>query len=707
MVETRTVVAVSAASAAIAIAGYIVYFDYKRRNDPEFRKKLRKEKKKAAKNAKEVETETPPVPGRSPEELKELLAKIGAEPLPTLPAEREKYFMEHVGIGEQMLLRGPAFEVPAALAFYRALRAYPAPMEIIVIFQNTLPPQIFALVMQLTSLDVELEGDSEAEAETKADNMSEPEVVSAAQSEPGAESPPEIVPEPGTKDSTEAQDLSYAEVAGKAAESEPEPTPAQGSEPPVPESHQEPAPEPESTGPRDPAAVPLGSDSDDDTRSDVHSETDSYHQTKQRAEGYYDVFPPKNMNVKIVNVPVKDKSGKPAESDGKPILRSALVSAKEIKAGDVIYMEKAIVAVLDFDLQNLRTHCTHCLRRVDVPISVPDDPLDASYCSKECQTVSKIHSQNVLFGLDPPVPPNPDEPEKPKSEAELVERRKSQEEFVEILRKAGATRALLVARFIASMVAEQSAKLGAAINPSSKNSSPADLFGLPEPEGDPAAYSFYDHVERLKYLEILETPIELEEVNALKKVMRNAMEGLEEFVGDRYPLLKGKLAYNVIGVAFGSGRDDKPPVTVRPEDIERTRTPHGTSRQTGSAFYRVSSYLAHSCTPNVAPSFHTGTSDLHLVANEDIPEGTELTMAYVDVNQGPTETRLEARRRRRQELARGWRFACECPRCLKEVEEGILNEDKNTEGNDAAKEENLELGPEAKLEDAVRRYETG
>ncbi|KAH7343406.1 MAS20 protein import receptor-domain-containing protein [Rhizoctonia solani] len=582
MVETRTVVAVSAASAAIAVAGYMVYFDYKRRNDPEFRKKLRKEKKKAAKSAKEGEVETPSAPGRSPEELKAMLDQISAEPLPTLPADREKYFMDHVGMGEQMLLRGPAFEVPAALAFYRALRAYPSPVEIIMIFQNTLPPHIFALVMQLASLDI-----------------------------------------------------------------------------------------------------------------------------KQRAEGYYDVFPPKKMNVKIANVSMKDKSGKPAENDGKPILRSTLVSAKDIKAGDVIYMEKAVVAALDFDLQNLRTHCTHCLRRVDTPISVPDDPLDATYCSKGCQTASYIQSQNVLFGLDPPVPPNPDEPEKPKTEAELVERRKSQEEFVETLRKAGATRALLVARFIASMVAEQSAKLGAAINPSSKDSSPADLFGLPEPEGDPTAYSFYDHVERLKYLEILETPIELEEVNALKKVMKNAMEGLEEFVGDRYPLLKGKLAYNAIGVAFGSGRDDKPPVTVRPEDIERTRTPHGTSRQTGSAFYRVSSYLAHSCIPNVAPSFHTGTSDLHLVANEDIPEGTELTMSYVDVNQGPAETRLEARRRRRQELARGWRFACECPRCLKEVEDGILNEDKNTEGDGAAKEENLELGPEAKLEDAVRRYETG
>ncbi|ELU45509.1 MAS20 domain-containing protein [Rhizoctonia solani AG-1 IA] len=856
MVETRTVVAVSAASAALAITGYLIYFDYKRRNDPGFRKKLRKfqvyvtssgtgihdysgkEKKKAAKNAKDGEATTPAAPGRSQEELKGMLDQINAEPLPTLPAEREKYFMDHVGMGEQMLLRGPAFEVPAALAFYRALRAYPSPVEIIMIFQNTLPAHIFGLVMELASLDVsssestlaskptqakepalasasaavtepestsapttvpappaperattpppapasvqetesehdsevmvdadvdtevEVEAESEAEGEAKADAMSEAEIVPAAHSEPDTESRPEVGAESGADGSTVTQEMSYAEVAAKAAESEPEPTQAQEA---AQESHQEPEathapeavpesetkPESEPAAPRDPASVPLGSDSEDDARSETHSETDSYHQVAASQDdhsdwdslaasnvlktfvyaqivktGYYDVFPPKNMNVKIVNVPVKDKSGQPTESDGKPILRSTLVSNKDIKAGDVIYMVRhrlagTVVATLDFDLQNLRTHCTHCLRRIDAPISVPDDPLDATYCSKGCQVASKIQSQNVLFGLDPPLPSNSEEPEKPKTEAELVERRKSQEEFVETLRKTGATRALLVARFIACMVAEQSAKLGAAVSPSSKNSSPADLFGLPEPEGDSNTYSFYDHVERLKYLEITETPIEIEEVNALKKAMKNAMEGLEEFVGDRYPLLKGKMAYNAIGVAFGGGRDDKAWNQIFEDLMERLGKPalHFIGFPHTYAAISLSSkipdqlnviliQLAHSCAPNVAPSFHTGTSDLHLVANENITSGTELTMAYVDVNQGPTETRLEARRRRRQELARGWRFACECSKCLKEVEEGILEEDKKAEG-DAAVKEDLELGSEAKLEDAVRRYESG
>ena len=41
-------------------------------------------------------------------------------------------------------------------------------------------------------------------------------------------------------------------------------------------------------------------------------------------------------------------------------------------------------------------------------------------------------------------------------------------------------------------------------------------------------------------------------------------------------------------------------------------------------------------------------------------------MAYVDVTQHPDETVVQARQRRRKEIARGWRFPCECQRCEEE-----------------------------------------
>jgi mitochondrial import receptor subunit TOM20 len=58
---------------------------------------------------------------------------------------------------------------------------------------------------------------------------------------------------------------------------------------------------------------------------------------------------------------------------------------------------------------------------------------------------------------------------------------------------------------------------------------------------------------------------------------------------------------------------------------------------------------------------------LHLVATRPIKKGEELTMSYVDVAARADETPEEARRRRRFELARGWRFKCECIKCATEA----------------------------------------
>lgn len=67
-------------------------------------------------------------------------------------------------------------------------------------------------------------------------------------------------------------------------------------------------------------------------------------------------------------------------------------------------------------------------------------------------------------------------------------------------------------------------------------------------------------------------------------------------------------------------------------------------------------------------------------------------MAYVNISQGPNETVHEARFRRREELARGWRFACRCVRC---TEEGLI-------GGSMTKET---TGDDSKVEAVVNRYE--
>lgn len=38
---------------------------------------------------------------------------------------------------------GPAFYMPAALCFYRAIRVYPSPLELIMVYEKSLSPPVF------------------------------------------------------------------------------------------------------------------------------------------------------------------------------------------------------------------------------------------------------------------------------------------------------------------------------------------------------------------------------------------------------------------------------------------------------------------------------------------------------------------------------------------------------------------------------------
>jgi len=88
------------------------------------------------------------------------LKQLKQEEPPKSPEEKETYFMSQVGLGEQLSSQGtslptvhvyrsdlqntgPAFYLLAALAFFRALRVYPSPVELIVIYQKTIPEPVF------------------------------------------------------------------------------------------------------------------------------------------------------------------------------------------------------------------------------------------------------------------------------------------------------------------------------------------------------------------------------------------------------------------------------------------------------------------------------------------------------------------------------------------------------------------------------------
>ena len=105
---------------------------------------------------------------------------------------------------------------------------------------------------------------------------------------------------------------------------------------------------------------------------------------------------------------------------------------------------------------------------------------------------------------------------------------------------------LLVARFIGRQVAGELAKM----IPPTTRSVLSDL-----PEADVPGYALYDHMERLRFLEVKVPEVD---TRLLRGVLETALPGLETFVSDeRHAMMIGKLAYNAFGVSFGGGRDDR------------------------------------------------------------------------------------------------------------------------------------------------------
>ncbi|KAL1721677.1 hypothetical protein EV715DRAFT_248563 [Schizophyllum commune] len=403
-----------------------------------------------------------------------------------------------------------------------------------------------------------------------------------------------------------------------------------------------------------------------------------------KIEGYFHHFPPKSFNVAIET----------KASATMPGTRSMLVARKDIKAGEAIYKESPIVATLDHDLHEAGTHCNHCLRViVDREAAVTtSDNFKSVFCSSDCQIAAKMQYQNLLFSLEPPLPP---QMSLPLPEEQKEQRQAAQEALVSHLaahpERTGSS--LVVAELVARQLALETEKMISAMMPGAAPKAPGGDFTDAEGGG----YLLADHLERLRFLE---TEAPSEEVKLLSDVLAAALPGLEAFVTpERYATFLGKVAYNSFGVCYNGGRLD------RPESYTlKTRTPFGTSHQVGSAFYTVSSYLSHSCTPNARPSFDgesaaeanpdgttelaiDGSAELKLVATRDIAKGEELSVAFIDVAQP-----LEARR---AELQAGWKFACTCAKCKEEAEAA------------AGEGETVEVPAEdaSKLEPTMKRFE--
>ncbi len=75
-------------------------------------------------------------------------------PEPTAMEDKEAYFMAQLQMGETLAAKGPVFYEKAATCFYKALRIYPEPMNLLMIFQQSLPEPVLAIVMEKMAADV-------------------------------------------------------------------------------------------------------------------------------------------------------------------------------------------------------------------------------------------------------------------------------------------------------------------------------------------------------------------------------------------------------------------------------------------------------------------------------------------------------------------------------------------------------------------------
>ena len=98
-----TIAAITAGTLVTGFLAYAVYFDHRRRTDPEFRKQLKRESKRTAKAAKE-EAESH---GKEQKKaIREAVEKANEEGFPKDPEEVEAYFMQEVAQGEGMCQQG-------------------------------------------------------------------------------------------------------------------------------------------------------------------------------------------------------------------------------------------------------------------------------------------------------------------------------------------------------------------------------------------------------------------------------------------------------------------------------------------------------------------------------------------------------------------------------------------------------------------------
>ncbi|PYH89114.1 putative mitochondrial import receptor subunit [Aspergillus ellipticus CBS 707.79] len=148
--RTSTLVAATAGTIVTGLLAYAVYFDHKRQTDPDFRKSLKRNNRRLARAVKE-EVEAQGAMQR--EVIKAAMQQAREEGFPTDLEEKEAYFMGQVARGESLCGED---QIEAALSFYKALKVYPQPKDLIAIYDKTVPKEVLEILADMVALDAGL-----------------------------------------------------------------------------------------------------------------------------------------------------------------------------------------------------------------------------------------------------------------------------------------------------------------------------------------------------------------------------------------------------------------------------------------------------------------------------------------------------------------------------------------------------------------------
>ncbi|XP_050404423.1 mitochondrial import receptor subunit TOM20 homolog [Patella vulgata] len=129
---------IAAAGAGLCFLGYCVYFDHKRRSDPNFKQKLREKRRNANRKTKA------PTAGTEFPDL-------------TNPEAMQRFFLQEVQLGEELLATGDIEGGVEHLSY--AVAVCGQPQQLLQVLRQTLPPQVFSLLLEkLPSVGQRLSG---------------------------------------------------------------------------------------------------------------------------------------------------------------------------------------------------------------------------------------------------------------------------------------------------------------------------------------------------------------------------------------------------------------------------------------------------------------------------------------------------------------------------------------------------------------------